>query len=147
MPSTMALDSMELPKIDMEGPQGMSEQALMGTSWPGGDVMHQSLWRKFGPDLHFWSPEEKAYKGARVGEYARPLIMEANKLGYPNKAIVPFGASEDILGLVAQAGVAARRSRHAAVYASAQLQRAGPPAEHVRVPHAGPLPGAAGQAR
>jgi len=58
-------------------------------------------------------PEEDWYAGARLGEYAKPLIMGEHKVGYLNQAPVPMSQSEDLLTLVSESGVGSRRARHA----------------------------------
>lgn len=105
-----------------------------GGEWPGGDVMTQSLWKKWvtkvaipvpGRDQYAAPPEDKFYTGARLGEYARPPILgEEGEAGGLLQAPVPFGQSEDLLGLIAQAGVEARQARHAAIYAKTAVAQA-----------------------
>merc|ERR1740121_2042963 len=86
--------------------------------------MNQSLWRKGGYNQYMWPAEEKYFKGARLGEYARPLITNRNLLGYLNRAPVPLSASEDELGLLAQASSSTRRARQAATYAKSAADKA-----------------------
>ena len=47
----------ELPHVVQALPQDLKSVASMGTSFPGGDVMNQSLWRKNGGDLNLWPKE------------------------------------------------------------------------------------------
>jgi hypothetical protein len=118
----------------------MTEWATMNNRYPGGDVMYQSMWSKWrnmgamlgkGPTLSGqYPPEEDWYSGARLGEYARPLVMGPGKVGYLNQAPVPMSQSEDLLTLVSEAGVGSRRSRNAAIYAK---QSAGQAMEFFRL--------------
>ena len=113
-----------LPKIRKGVRQQFSDIAAMGTSYPGGDVMYQSLWRKNGGDLNLWPKEERFYKGPRLGEYARPLVMNRNVLGYMNQSPVPLSAAEDELTLVAHASSASKRARAHAEYARQAAEKA-----------------------
>lgn len=118
---------LELPQI-----KEVPDQCLfckMRDQWPGGDVMNQGLWRKYNRDLSDtttfrWPPEEKHYKGARLGEYSKPLIINENLLGFMNKAPVPLSESEDEMTLMAQASAASRRAMQAAVYSAAASDKA-----------------------
>mmetsp|Transcript_7677 Transcript_7677/g.16992 ORF Transcript_7677/g.16992 Transcript_7677/m.16992 type:complete len:219 (+) Transcript_7677:70-726(+) len=89
----------------------------LGERDPGGDVMYQLLWHKFKHKTGSWPKEEKYYEGARLGEYAKPPVLEENKLGGLPLATLPFSESEDVLALIAQARGASARARHAATYA------------------------------
>ena len=121
--STAFADS-ELPRVPKGVRQEFADISAMGTNFPGGDVMHQSLWRKNGADFNLWPKEERFYKGPRLGEYARPLVMNRNVLGYMNQAPVPLSAAEDELTLVAHASSAARRARAHAEYAQQASEKA-----------------------
>lgn len=120
-----------LPEIDVRNHKDikMTEYMEMGTKYPGGDVMGQLPWQKWryfnklktGVSV---PPEEDWYAGARLGEYAKPLIMGENKVGYLNQAPVPMSQSEDLLTLVSESGVGSRRARHAALYAKASAAQA-----------------------
>jgi len=112
---------------------GMLENLEMKNRYPGGDVMHQLMWAKWkgvGTMSPTVPPEEDWYAGARLGEYARPLIMGPERVGYLNQAPVPMSPSEDLLTLVSEAGVGSRRATNAAVYAK---QSAGQAMEFFRL--------------
>lgn len=131
-----------LPVIDLRKHNEFEpgEMMTMGSAYPGGDVMNQTMWSKWrdaNSICHPWStdctnipPEEDWYAGARLGEYARPLIMGENKVGYLNQAPVPMSQSEDLFTLVSESGVGSRRARHAALYAK---QSAGQAEEFFRL--------------
>ena len=114
----------ELPKVRKGVRQEFADISGMGTNFPGGDVMYQSLWRKNGGDFNLWPKEERFYKGPRLGEYARPLVMNRNVLGYINQAPVPPSPAEDELTLVAHANSAAKRARAHAEYARQASEKA-----------------------
>eukprot|EP00438_Fugacium_kawagutii_P022901 Skav224163 [mRNA] locus=scaffold2007:230157:230732:+ [translate_table: standard] len=114
----------ELPHVVKGVHQDFKSIAGMGTNFPGGDVMYQSLWRKNGGDLNLWPKEERFYKGPRLGEYARPIIVNRNVLGYLNQSPVPLSAAEDELTLVAHSNSAARRARAHAEYARQAAEKA-----------------------
>lgn len=105
-----------------------SEIKAMVTNYPGGDIMNQTMWRKMVKNSLMGNvappPEEEWYLGARLGEYAKPLVMGDDKVGYLPMAPVPFSASEDLLAQIAQSGVQARAARHAAMYAKAATKQA-----------------------
>lgn len=112
---------------------GTLEQMGMKNRYPGGDVMHQAMWAKWrgmGTFSGTVPPEEDWYAGARLGEYARPLIMGPQRVGYLNQAPVPMSPSEDLLTLVSEAGVGSRRASNAAMYAK---QTAGQAMEFFRL--------------
>eukprot|EP00419_Tripos_fusus_P072901 CAMPEP_0172880990 /NCGR_PEP_ID=MMETSP1075-20121228/116345_1 /TAXON_ID=2916 /ORGANISM="Ceratium fusus, Strain PA161109" /LENGTH=97 /DNA_ID=CAMNT_0013733329 /DNA_START=1 /DNA_END=290 /DNA_ORIENTATION=+ len=92
-PMQLALLDRELPIIRSQLEQDTDDVSTMGTRYPGGDVMNQSLWRKHGGDVRYWPPEERNYRGARLGEYARQLVTNKNVLGLPLQAPVPLSAS------------------------------------------------------
>ena len=119
-----SVDLLELPKVKKDVRQEFADISAMGTNFPGGDVMYQSLWRKNGGDLNLWPKEERFYKGPRLGEYARPLVMNRNVLGYMNQAPVPVSPAEDELTLVAHASSAAKRARAHAEYAQQAAEKA-----------------------
>jgi len=120
-----------LPELDERRHDdiGKLDYFTMGSKYPGGDVMGQLPWQKW---KHFSltgtgvsvPPEEDWYAGARLGEYAKPLIMDEEKVGYLNQAPVPMSQSEDLLTLVSESGVGSRRARHAALYAKASAGQA-----------------------
>lgn len=120
-----------LPRIDLRKHDKLSYKDLftMKSKYPGGDIMHQGMfekWRQYsttGATVQV-PPEEDWYAGARLGEYARPLIMDENKVGYLNQAPVPMSQSEDLLTIISEAGVGSRRARHAALYAKASAGQA-----------------------
>eukprot|EP00931_Biecheleriopsis_adriatica_P010377 TRINITY_DN111453_c0_g1_i1.p1 TRINITY_DN111453_c0_g1~~TRINITY_DN111453_c0_g1_i1.p1 ORF type:complete len:241 (-),score=53.11 TRINITY_DN111453_c0_g1_i1:12-710(-) len=114
----------ELPEVVRGVAQDPHSITTMATHYPGADVMNQSLWRKNGANLGLWPEEERHYKGPRLGEYARPLIMNKNILGFPNQAPVPLSASEDELGLMAQSSSSALRAKNDAEYAQDQAVKA-----------------------
>eukprot|EP00928_Gymnodinium_smaydae_P082776 TRINITY_DN66072_c0_g1_i1.p1 TRINITY_DN66072_c0_g1~~TRINITY_DN66072_c0_g1_i1.p1 ORF type:complete len:270 (-),score=37.93 TRINITY_DN66072_c0_g1_i1:10-819(-) len=116
-------DNREWQQLDLSTPRVEYDGTGKGGYYPGGDVMYQMLTKRYGAKKR-WPSEEEHYKGARLGEYARPLIMDRNVLGYLNKAPVPLGASEDELALMAQASAAARRATEAAVYARSAADKA-----------------------
>lgn len=124
----MAMSAMssfsELPHVVKGVHQDFKSIAGMGTNFPGGDVMYQSLWRKNGGDLNLWPKEERFYKGPRLGEYSRPIIVNRNVLGYLNQSPVPLSAAEDELSLVAHSNSAARRARAHAEYARQAAEKA-----------------------
>ena len=114
----------ELPTVVKGVQQDFKSISGMGTNYPGGDVMNQSLWRKNGGDLNLWPKEERFYKGPRLGEYSRPIVVNRNVLGYLNQAPVPLSAAEDELTLVAHSNSAARRARAHAEYARQAAEKA-----------------------
>ncbi|CAJ1362159.1 unnamed protein product [Effrenium voratum] len=118
------LAPVDLPPVKLGVKQDFRSIAGMGVNFPGGDVMYQSLWRKNGGDLNLWPKEERYYKGPRLGEYARPIIMNRNVLGYLNQAPVPLSAAEDELSLVAEASGGARRAKAHALYAQQAAEKA-----------------------
>lgn len=121
----------ETPPIDIRNHDDLSYMQFkdMGNETPGGDIMGQTAWQKWkhnarpmkGPSV---PPEEDWYLGAKLGEMARPLIMGEGKVGYLNQAPVPMSPSEDLLTLMAEAGVGSRRARHAAMYAKMSVGQA-----------------------
>eukprot|EP00929_Paragymnodinium_shiwhaense_P107274 TRINITY_DN73362_c0_g1_i1.p1 TRINITY_DN73362_c0_g1~~TRINITY_DN73362_c0_g1_i1.p1 ORF type:complete len:256 (+),score=41.15 TRINITY_DN73362_c0_g1_i1:119-886(+) len=113
-----------LPDVDFEGPSNVIESYLMKPRYPGGDVMNQTLWKKFGGKKGSWPQEELHYRGARLGEYARPTIMNKNLVGYLGSAPVPLSASDDELALMAQSSAAAKRAMSAAIYAQTAAAKA-----------------------
>lgn len=124
----------DTPPIDVRKHSEPSEKELMalGAETPGGDVMGQTAWQKWRVNArggHKFGgvsvpPEEDWYLGAKLGEYARPLIMGEGKVGYLNQAPVPMSPSEDLLTLMSEAGVGSRRARHAAMYAKMSAAQA-----------------------
>lgn len=106
-----------------------SQMVQLGSETPGGDVMGQTVWQKWRHNARIGKgvsvpPEEDWYGGAKLGEMARPLIMGEGKVGYLNQAPVPMSPSEDLLTLMAEAGVGSRRARHAAMYAKMSVGQA-----------------------
>eukprot|EP00405_Crypthecodinium_cohnii_P044013 CAMPEP_0206580192 /NCGR_PEP_ID=MMETSP0325_2-20121206/33004_1 /ASSEMBLY_ACC=CAM_ASM_000347 /TAXON_ID=2866 /ORGANISM="Crypthecodinium cohnii, Strain Seligo" /LENGTH=255 /DNA_ID=CAMNT_0054086159 /DNA_START=21 /DNA_END=788 /DNA_ORIENTATION=+ len=113
--------SEQLPVIELEPP---SRRTTAGNVWPGGDVMGQSPYRMWWLDKDMWPPEERYYKGARLGEYARPPITNENVVGFPLRAPVPLSQSEDELTLAAEASAESKTAREAAVYAVSAANKA-----------------------
>ena len=68
--------------------------------------------------------QERFYKGPRLGEYARPLVMNRNVLGYLNQSPVPLSSSEDELTLLSQSHGGALRARAHAEYAAQAAAKA-----------------------
>mmetsp|Transcript_616 Transcript_616/g.1044 ORF Transcript_616/g.1044 Transcript_616/m.1044 type:complete len:286 (-) Transcript_616:2-859(-) len=120
----------ELPKNDHRPNTKFDrkETKTIISNYPGGDVMTQGMWKKMLKYARMGNlappKEEDWYGGARLGEYARPLIMGPEEVGYLPMAPVPFSSSEDLLAQIAQSGVQARTARHAALYAKTAVKQA-----------------------
>lgn len=120
-----------LPKFDTRNHDevGPLEFAEMGSKYPGGDVMSQSMWQKWKAvtkQIRGIPAEEDTYAGARLGEYARPVadMEDEEENGSLNEAPVPMSQAQDMLTLVSESGVGSRRARHAAMYAKQTAKQA-----------------------
>eukprot|EP00927_Polykrikos_kofoidii_P042797 TRINITY_DN36850_c0_g1_i1.p1 TRINITY_DN36850_c0_g1~~TRINITY_DN36850_c0_g1_i1.p1 ORF type:complete len:243 (+),score=28.82 TRINITY_DN36850_c0_g1_i1:137-865(+) len=115
---------LELPHVDFVGPQNMFDRMMMGSTYPGGDVAHQSLSKKLGRLPSSMPISNQAVSGALLGEASQPNVAEKDVMAYLQSGLAPPSASEDELAFVAQAGEAARRAKHAAVYARVTADQA-----------------------